>query len=97
MNLLSILACLGDVNTLEVTCWINDSVDTVFTNGDQYGPYQVTIDDTGQGVSVSPSSITLTQGTEDLLNSGMFAIGCELVYGQDGTASVDSITLNLGL
>lgn len=93
----AVLACLGDENTLEISCWINETEADVFTNGDEYGPYRVTFDDSGQGTSVSPTSIELTSRTVGLLNSGTFGLGCRMVIGQDATATFDSFVLNLGL
>ncbi len=92
----AVVDCLGDANTLEITCWINETEADVFTNGDEYGPYRVTFDDSGQGTSVSPTSVELTTRTIGLLNSGTFGIGCKMVIGQDATATLDSFVLNLG-
>jgi hypothetical protein len=93
----AVVDCLGDANTLEITCWINETEADVFTNGDKYGPYRVTFDDSGQATSVSPTSHELTPRTVSLLNSGTFGIGCKMVIGHDATARLDSFVLNLGL
>ena len=93
----AVVDCLGDATTLEISCWINETEADVFTNGDEYGPYRVTFDDSGQATSVSPTSIELTSRTVGLLNSGTFGIGCRMVIGQDATATLDSFVLNLGL
>ena len=91
----AILDCLGDVNTLEITGWIGspNELDTLFETGDRYGTYRVTINEAGQGVSVTPSTITLTEKTIGLLNAGNFAFGFEVVYGEDAIITIGSFTL----
>lgn len=95
----AILDCLGDGSTLEITAWIGSpaQLDTIFETGDRYGTYRVTLNEAGQGVSVSPSSIQLADRTIGLLNAGQFSIGFELIFGENATVVVDSFTLNLGL
>ena len=93
----TVIDCLGNINTLEITGWIHNEAGTLFTDGDKYGPYLVTFDENGQGVSVTPSSIELTDNTVALLNAGSFAIGFKLVIAQDATITVDSFTVNVGL
>ncbi len=84
---------------LIVTAWIGSSgeLDTVCDTGDQYGPYTVTLDDSGQGVSVTPSSVTITDNTRDLLNGGSFSLCVEAISPTDGTVFIDSVIMNVGL
>lgn len=93
----TVLDCLGNTNTLEITGWIHDDAGTLFTDGDKYGPYLVTFDENGQGLTVSPNSIELTENTIALFNGGSFVVGFKLVIGQDATITVDSFTVNVGL
>ncbi len=93
----AVVDCLGDADTLEITCWINETEADVFTSGDGYGPYRVTFDDNGQATSVSPTSLELTPRSVSLLNSGTFSIGCKMVIGRDATVRLDSLVLQLGL
>ena len=84
---------------LIVTAWIGpaDEVGTVCDTGDQYGPYMVSLDDGGQGVSVTPSSITITENTRSLLNGGSFSLCVEAISPIDGTVFINSIIMNVGL
>lgn len=91
------LDCLGDANTLEITGWINDDANTLYTDGDKYGPFLVTFDGNGQAISVTPSNVELTDKTIALFNAGSFVVGFKLVIGQDATITIDTFTVNVGL
>ncbi|MEK6675194.1 MAG: hypothetical protein AABZ47_06005 [Planctomycetota bacterium] len=94
----------GSVNfqgtsVLTVTVRIDDEANlgTVCGTGDEYGPYNVTLDENFVPVSVDPNQFTLTQTTRDLLNLGRFSLCVEVLSPVTGTVTVDSLTLNLGL
>ena len=90
---------LQETSTLVITVWIApiDEVETVCDAGEQYGPFDVTLDENYVPVSIDPSSITLSGGTLDLLNAGEFSLCIEVVSPIDGTVTIESLTLNLGL
>ena len=86
-------------SVLEVTVWIDsvDAVATVCDTGEEYGPFTVELDENLVPQSITPSSVTLTTDTLDLLNSGTFSLCVEVVAPVDGTVTIDSFTFNLGL
>ncbi len=88
-----------ETSTLTITVWIApiDDADTVCDTGEQYGPFDVTLDENYVPVSISPSSVTLSQTTLDLLNAGQFSLCIEVASPIDGTVTIASLTLNLGL
>jgi len=90
---------LQQTSTLEVRVWIAPAaeVETVCETGEQYGPYEVTLDENYVPISIDPSSVTLTQNTLDLLNVGEFALCIQVVSPIDGTVTIESLTFNLGL
>lgn len=85
----------------EVTVWVAapDDEATVCTGGtrDEYGPYLVTLDDNGQGVSVDPPSVTLEPLTIQLLNAGSLSACIQVVAPTDGTVAIAGLTINVGL
>jgi hypothetical protein len=84
---------------LEITAWIAsaDLLDTVCDVGEQYGPYEVTLDANYVPIAVQPATITLTQTTLDLLNGGEFSLCVQVVSPVSGTVRIESFTFNLGL
>jgi hypothetical protein len=90
---------LQATNTFEVTIWVAsaDQVEMVFDVGDEYGPFEVTLNDANEPVAVNPSRVTLSGGTIDLIESGEFSIGIEAVSTVDGSITIASLTFNLGL
>ena len=84
---------------LIVTAWVGtvEELTTVFDAGDEYGPYTVTLDTNNVPVSVSPSSINLTDKTIGLLNGGQFSLGLRVLSPIDGMVTIGSLTFNLGL
>ncbi len=72
-------------------------VDTVCADGDMYGPFMVTLDENDVPISVSPSTIDLTQNTIDNLNSGMVSVCLEVELPFDGSVQISTFTLNLGV
>lgn len=88
-------------NQLQITVWVAASadIDTVCTGGtrDTYGPYMVTLDDAGNGVSVSPSSVPLQSLTLALLNLGELSTCIEVVSPEDGEVLISQLTANVGL
>lgn len=85
--------------TIIVTVWIAefDQEETVFDDGDEYGPFTVTFNADFSSATIDPSSVTLTQQTIDLLNSGMFSIGLRIESDVDGTLTIENLTFNVGL
>jgi len=88
-----------ETSTLEITVWVAsvDLADTVCEAGEQYGPFSVTLDENFVPIAITPGSVTLSQNTIDLLNAGEFALCIEVISPIDGTVTIGSMTLNLGL
>lgn len=90
---------LQGTSTLQVTVWVGslDESGTVCDTGDQYGPFEVTLDANLVPTAVSPSTVTLTQSTLDALNSGQFSLCIEIISPVTGVVTIASLTFNLGL
>ena len=88
-------ACTGE--PLVVTVWVAaaELLGTVFDDGEQYGPFEVTLDEGCIPVSVSPSSVTLKSSTIALIEAGSFAIGIRAQSPVDGTLVIDSLSFTL--
>ena len=88
---------LQETTTLVITAWIGPLADleTVCDTGEEYGPYDVTLDEDMVPVSVDPAFITLTETTLDLINEGEFAFCLQVVSPADGTVQIGSLTFNL--
>lgn len=86
-------------NTLDVTVWIAapDELDTVCETGDEYGLFEVELDEDYRPIGVSPSTITLKSRTRQLINEGSFSFCVEVVSPVAGTVTIEKFTLNLGL
>ena len=84
---------------LAITVWIASAaeLDDVFDVGDQYGPYELTLDENAIPIAISPATVSLTQGTLDLLNDGEFSIGLRIESPIDGIVTIESLTFNVGL
>ena len=63
------------------------------TEGLQYGPFTVTLDDSDQPESVSPSTASASQSTVDLINIGAFSICVEIESPVDAIVSKDEAKL----
>ena len=89
----------GCPSTLNVTLRVAapDALDTVCDSADSYGPYEITLDDNLNPVSISPTSITLSQATRGLLNEGEFSLCLQVVSPVTGTVDVQQLILNVGL
>ena len=89
---------LQQTSTLEVTVWIApaDQQATVCDTGEQYGPFDVTLDANYVPTAISPASVTLTATTIGLLNAGGFSLCLELISPIDATVTIASMTFNLG-
>ena len=74
-----------------------DLVDTVCDVGEQYGPFEVVLDENLEPVSVSPSRDLLTRNTLNLINEGEFSLCIEVVSPVEGIVEIESFAFNLGL
>jgi hypothetical protein len=63
-----------------------DAASTVCTKGTQYGPFEITLDESSQPDSVSPETLIASQSTLDIINFGTFAVCVEI------TSSIDAET-----
>jgi hypothetical protein len=93
----------GTVNlqggTLTVTAWIAsvEELDTVCESGEEYGPFNVELEENNQPVSIDPPSFPLGENTLDLINGGTFSLCIEVVSPIDGTVTIDALSVSLGL
>ncbi len=90
---------LQDTTVLVVTAWIDEvgAVETVCETGEEYGPFDVTLDENNVPVAIDPDHVDLTQTTVDLINGGEFSLCLEIVSPIDATITIERLTLNLGL
>ncbi len=82
---------------LQITVLIDgiEDVDTVCTDGEQYGPYSITLDENNVPVSIDPSEINLTANTIALLNSGEFSICIAVLSPVSGTVRIATLTFSV--
>lgn len=73
-----------------------EQANTVCTSGELYGPFEITIDDTSSQVNdVQPSSVTATQASVDIINSGSLVICVIVTPTVDATVDLDSVSFDL--
>lgn len=87
----------GGTLTVSVAIADADAVDTVCEDGDQYGPFTITLNAESEVESISPSSVDLKASTIALLNGGSFSVCLEVTSDVDGTLTIESLTVNVGL
>jgi hypothetical protein len=90
---------LQDTTVLIVTAWIDDvaALETVCEAGEEYGPFEVTLDENYVPVAIDPDHVNLSQTTVDLINGGEFSLCLEILSPIDATITIERLTLNLGL
>ena len=73
---------------ITLTIWVApaDAASTVCTEGIQYGPYDITLDELSLPVSVSEEALAAGQSTLDIINVGAFAVCIEI------TSPIDAVT-----
>jgi len=69
-----------DENTVTITLWVDDFADddVVCEEGEQIGPYTITLDQDPMPVSIDPEMLSLNSEIVSLLNDGMFSICIEV-------------------
>ena len=83
---------------LVITVWIDapENVDTVCDGGgEQYGPFNVVLDEDYVPVSIDPDEVTLSEATVELINAGEFAICIRVVSPIDGTVEITALTFTI--
>ena len=85
------------MDPLEITFWVGPSADvnTVCEDGEQYGPFEIQLDENYQPVSVTPSTVTLTEGTLALLGEQQIALCMRVVSPVSGTVRIEQLILTL--
>ena len=87
------------MTTLEITASVgaSDLLGTICDEGvgDEYGPYVVTLDANYVPVSISPTTISLTQNTINLINSGQVSVCLDVLSPVSGKVTIASFTLLL--
>ena len=84
--------------TIEVRLGAKGTEGTVCDDGERFGPYVVELDEDFKVVSITPSSVTLSQNAVDLLNGGDFVLCITVDTDFSGTIVVDEFlfTVTLG-
>jgi len=90
---------LQETSVLTVTVWVasQDELATVCESGEQYGPFEVTLDADFVPTAIAPSRVTLSANTIVLLNSEAFSLCIEVVSPINATVTIATLTFNLGL
>lgn len=86
-------------SSLQITAFVAAPEDlaTVCVDGEQYGPFEVELDEDLVPVAVTPSSFTLSSDTLALIEAGQISICLRVVVPVNGTVVVENLTLTLGL
>lgn len=94
-------------STLQVTIRIAsvDNAERVCEEGtadadiprDTYGPYLLELDENGEVVSVTPSSIAFGELTVSLLNEGEFTVCIDIISPIDASITIQNLVFNVGL
>jgi hypothetical protein len=72
-----------------------DELETVCDDGEQYGPFEVTLDENNVPVSITPSEVDLSENTVDLINSGEISLCLRVVSPVSGTVTITRLTFIL--
>ena len=89
---------LQDGEELVITVWIDapENLNTVCDDGgEQYGPFNVVLDEDYVPVSIEPAEVTLSDATVDLINAGEFAICIRVLSTITGTVEITALTFEL--
>jgi hypothetical protein len=92
-------ATLQATQVPEVTVHLGgfDDLATVCDTGESYGPFEVTLDENFQPVSISPASVTLSQISIELLNTGKFSFCLDVLSPVSGSVVIEGMTFQVGL
>lgn len=84
-------------SVLEITIWIAEAAlyDTVCDDGTRYGPYRVTLDADYAPTAIDPPTISLTDATINVLNTGEFSLCIGMLSPITGTIEIESLTFHL--
>lgn len=81
-----------------VTVGSANEASTVCTYGIRHGPFEVTLDDSGQPVSIEPGSVKVDKGAMGIIYSSSTAIACLVIDAPvDATASVHAQSVAMDL
>ena len=69
---------------------------TVCTDGELYGPFDITLADNFQPASVTPATAAATQQTLDVINTGSYAICVQIMPTVTAVADLNSVTVDIG-
>lgn len=69
---------------------------TVCTDGELYGPFDISLADNFQPESVTPSSAEATQQTLDVINTGAYSICVQILPLITGIADLNSLDIDFG-
>lgn len=88
----------GATITVDVTVRIagSDELESVCDNGEEYGPFEVVFDAEFNVVSIDPSTVTLSDDTVALINSGGFSLCIDVESTDGGTVTINGYTIVVG-
>lgn len=69
----------------------------VCTSTDDYGPYVVTLDDDFMITGIDPATITLSEATISVLDTGTVTVCLEVTAPFSGTVTISALTFNVNL
>ena len=91
------IASPAETSTLIITAWIAsiEESDTVCGGGEEYGPFNVTLDADNVPIAVDPASIDLTDNTIELISGGEFSLCIRVESPIDATIRIVSLDFDL--
>jgi hypothetical protein len=72
-----------------------DQLETVCESGEEYGPFEVTLDEANNPTAIDPDTIELSETTLALLEGGEFSICIEVTSPIDATVTIQSFDVSL--
>lgn len=86
-----------DENTVTITVWVDDfgDDDVVCEEGEQVGPYTITLDQDLTPVSIEPNTFTLSDTIVSLLNEGSFSLCIQVESTVALNIDINSLDINI--
>lgn len=86
-----------DAQTVTITLWIDDfdNEENVCDEGEQVGPFTITLDQDLAPVSIEPNMFSLSEEVISLLNEGSFSICIEVESTVAINVDVDALDINV--
>ena len=81
--------------TIEVQLGAPGTEETVCADGEQFGPFEVTLDEDFNVVSITPPSVTFSENAVGLLNGGSFVLCITVEADFNGTIDIDQLVFTV--